>query len=159
MYWFVFVSHFRPGKENRSLLAAWLLLFLWVSACVGCQSSKVLSYMFESLPLERHYLHHAHFISYIYIFCCFQALPAPNYLSTSKPSSLILHLPSPWCLDWVSCGLDWRQLVPCRDSWSGSSWEWPSSLWEMSTKLLHVVQLMTVLRLLKCISCIMVRIY
>ena len=94
--------------------------------------------------------------TYTSMFCGFQALLAHSCLFTSRPSNHTLLHPSPWCLGWVSYGLDWRQLELSQDLSLGLSWEWPSLLLETSTQHLPVEKKMIVLGLQKCTSCFMV---
>ena len=72
-----------------------------------------------------------------------------------NPTWLLL---SPWCLDWVSCGLVLLLPVHYQGSSLVLSWEWPSLLLEMSTRALGAAVLMIAQDLQRCTSCIMVRI-
>ena len=75
-----------------------------------------------------------------FVIFVFQALLVPSCLFTFRPFNPTWLLLSPWCLDWVSCGLASPPLVLYLDSSLGLSWEWPSSLLETCTLPLDVVQ-------------------
>ena len=75
-----------------------------------------------------------------FVIFVFQALLVPSCLFTFRPFNPTWLLLSPWCLDWVSCGLASPPLVLYLDLSLGLSWEWPSSLLETCTLPLDVVQ-------------------
>ena len=81
-----------------------------------------------------------------------------NCLFIFRPFNPTLLLLSPWCLDWVSCGLVLLLPVHYQGSSLVLSWEWPSLLLEMSTRALGAAVLMIAQDLQRCTSCIMVRI-
>ena len=75
-----------------------------------------------------------------FIIFVFQALLVPSCLFTFRPFNPTWLLLSPWCLDWVSCGLASPPLVLYLDSSLVLSWEWPSSLLETCTLPLDVAR-------------------